>query len=344
MKKALPILTLGLLFSVLSCKETTKRNENRNPESEFIERIKKLSDSIKVDDIVVKNLFKSQILAHQGTEFDSTMIIEKVYRPHQKLWDNCYGMIFGEDNSSKFNTTKGMVRWNRTLYPENKAFFEKRAETLLNMNLDSVLEKNLARFNKLVPYKINSTISILFTPMEGILFGGCENDEFCIELNYKGREIDYIIEKGLPHELNHLAYEPLRENDPKKDTALRQTIDEGFACYFTWVFFDGKITKFEAVENMNKSNWSWYLANENKLFNELKQYFDDESGENPLLRNDKLQIFKDAPKSLNYWLGFRIIEKYVEKNGIDSWKDIYELNVQDVLEKSGYEEFINAQK
>jgi len=344
MKKILPISIIGLFICLLSCKETTKGNKNKSPESTYIEQIKNLSDSINVKGITIKNLFKSQILAHQGTKYDSAMIIEKVYLPHQKLWDNCYGMIFGEENSPKFNTTKGMVEWNRTLYPENKTFFDKRAQTLLDMNLDSVLEKNLARFNQLVPHKIKSTISILYTPIEGILFGGCENDEFCIELNYKDSEIDYIVEKGLPHELNHLAYEPFRENDPKKNSALRQTIDEGFASYFTWVFFDGQISKYEAVENMSESNWNWYLANEKRLFNELKQYFEDESGDNPLLRNDKLQLFKEAPKSLNYWLGFRIIEKYVEKNGKDSWKDIYKLNVQDVLEKSGYKNYINGLK
>ncbi|AWW33027.1 hypothetical protein DN752_02840 [Echinicola strongylocentroti] len=306
--------------------------------------MKNLSDSISIQGITIKNLFKSQVLAHQGVEYDSTMIVEKVYRPHQALWDNCYGMIFGEENSDKFKTTKGMIEWNRTLYPENKAFFDQRAETLVNMKLDSVLENNLTKFNLLVPHKVESTISILFTPITGILFGGCDNDQFCIELNYKEQDIEYTIEKGIPHELNHLAYEPFRKNDPKKNSALRQTIDEGFACYFTWVFFDGQISKQEAVENMSESDWNWYLEHERQLFNELKQYFDDESGDNRLLRNDKQQLFKNAPKSLNYWLGFRIIEKYVEKNGADSWKDIYELNVENVLEQSGYELFINELK
>ena len=328
----------------LSCKETKKQNGQKIVESEYIEKIKNLSDSISIQGITIKNLFKNQVLAHQGAEYDSTMIVEKVYRPHQALWDNCYGIIFGEENSDKFRTTKGMIEWNRTLYPENKVFFDQRAKTLVNMKLDSVLENNLTKFNELVPHKVESTISILFTPITGILFGGCDNDQFCIELNYKEQDIEYTIEKGIPHELNHLAYEPFRENDPKKNSALRQTIDEGFACYFTWVFFDGQISKQEAVENMSESNWNWYLENEKQLFNELKQYFDDESGDNPLLRNDNLKLFKDAPKSLNYWLGFRIIEKYVEKNGVDSWKDIYEMNVAEVLVKSEYEKYINGIK
>ncbi|CAM4390230.1 DUF2268 domain-containing protein [Zobellia nedashkovskayae] len=328
----------------LSCKENKKQNSPKIVESEYIAKIKNLSDSISIQGITIKNLFKSQILAHQEVEYDSAMIVEKVYRPHQALWDNCYGMIFGEENSDKFRTTKGMIEWNRTLYPENKAFFDKRANALINMKLDSVLENNLTKFNQLVPHKVESTISILFTPITGILFGGCDNDQFCIELNYKEQDIEYTIEKGIPHELNHLAYEPFRENDPKKNSALRQTVDEGFACYFTWVFFDGQILKQEAVENMSESDWNWYLEHEKQLFNELKQYFDDESGDNPLLRNDQLKLFKDAPKSLNYWLGFRIIERYVERNGEDSWKDIYELNVENVLEQSGYKQFINGLK
>ena len=212
------------------------------------------------------------------------------------------------------------------------------------MNLDSVLEKTLIRFNQMVPHKIKSTIGILFTPFQGILFGGCENDEFCIELNYKEQEIEYTIEKGLPHELNHLAYEPLRENDPKKNTALRQTIDEGFACYFTWMFFNGQISKYEAVENMTESDWNWYLENEKEIFNKLSPFFEDESGDNPLMRNDKHQLFPNAPKTLNYWLGFRIIENYVNLNGENSWKDIYEMNVQEVLDKSEYKNYIKGLK
>ena len=344
MKKILLILIIGNLIGFSSCKEKQTKNKTLNTEFTFIEKLNNVSDSIKIGGITVKNLFKSQILAHQGTEYDTTMIIEKVYKPHQLLWDNCYGMIFGEENSDKFRTTKGMIEWNRTLYPENKAFFDLRANTLINMKLDSVLENNLIKFNRLVPHKIESTISILFTPLTGIIFGGCDNDQFCIELNYEDQDIGYTIEKGIPHELNHLAYEPFRENDPKKNSALRQTIDEGFACYFTWVFFNGQISKHEAVENMTKSDLNWYLEHEKQLFNELKQYFNDESGDNPLLRNDKLKLFEDAPKSLNYWLGFRIIEKYVEKNGMDSWKNIYELDVEDVLEKSGYEQYINELK
>lgn len=344
MKRTFQISIIGLLFGFLSCNEKPKGEIEDYSDLEYFNEIKRIPDSINIKQITIKNLFKNQILAHQGVAYDSLLIIDKVYRQHQVLWDNCYGMIFGEENASKFNNPNGMVGWNRTLYPENKTFFDERAKELLTINLDSVLKRNLQKFDTIISYEPKATISILFTPLQGIGFGGCNSDQFCFELNNGDYDVAYTIELGIPHELNHLVYEPLRENDPKKSTALRQTIDEGFACYFTWVFFDKQISKYEAVENMTENEWAWYLEHEKELFTELKQYFDDESGDNPLLRNDKIELFQAAPKSLNYWLGFRIIEKYVEKNGVNSWKDIYELDVADVLEKSRYEKYIEELK
>tara|TARA_R110000868_G_scaffold89492_7_gene249141 strand:+ start:1784 stop:2812 length:1029 start_codon:yes stop_codon:yes gene_type:complete len=342
MRKIVIILIFGILFLISSCKQEKK--EKGGKQLTLIEKLENLPDSIKVNNIVVKNLFKSQILAHNGTHYDSLMIIKKVYEPHKQLWDSCYAIVYGEENASKFNSPKGMIEWNKTLYPENKKFFDKRANELLEINLDSVLSKNLAKFNRLVPYKPSAIISILFTPFQGIGFGGCNSEQFSLELNYTDIDVKYMIEKGLPHELNHMVYEPFREKDPNSNTALAQTIDEGFACYFTWVFFDRLIPKYEAVENMSNQDWEWYIKHEKELFTKLKPYFYDESGDNPLLRNDKYKLFPNAPKGLNYWLGFRIIESYVSTYGKNSWKDIYEMNIQEVLHKSGYEKYINGLK
>ncbi|BDD08029.1 hypothetical protein FUAX_04610 [Fulvitalea axinellae] len=335
MRQIFSIAFFALFCSFQSCKQADKKVLT------FREKLEQVADSVKVGGITVKNLFKSQILAHGPSGYDSSMIIEKVYVPHQALWDNCYAMIFGNENASKFNTESGIIEWNKTLYPENKEFFEKRALELIEMNLDSVLENNLQKFDKLVPYKAEATVSIAFTPLTGILFGGCDNDQFCLELNYKEQNVRYTVEYGIPHELNHLAYEPLRKNDPDSGTALRQVIDEGFACYFTWVFFEKKISKHEAVENMTEKEWEWYLNNEKQIYAKTKEYFTDTSGDNPLLRNGKYKLFEDAPKTLYYWMGFRIVEKYVEIHGPGSWRDIYEMNVRDVFERSGYAEFIS---
>jgi uncharacterized protein YjaZ len=333
-------ILLWIMVLLLSCQQTA----DKTMKVELNDQLLNVPDSISIDDIKIKYLFKNQILANSSKVYDTLLIIDKVYLSHKNLWDSCYAMIFGESNAAKFNTIKGMVEWNRTLYNNDSTFLKERAEILVKMNFDSVVHETLSKFKNLVHYPVKSKISLVFTPITGILFGGCTNDQFCIELNNKDQDLEYTIAKGLPHELNHLAYDPFRLKDPKRNTALRQTIDEGFACYFTWLFCDKEITQFEAVENMTEENWKWYLSHEKELFEKLNEFFDDESGDNPLLRNDRLKLFPDAPKSLNYWIGFRIVERYVDRHGKDSWKDIYKMNVQTVFDQSGYRKYIKELK
>lgn len=308
--------------------------------AEDYRKLESVPDSVRVGEITILNLFKNQILAHRNVPYDSVRIVEKVYQPHQALWDDCYGAIFGDENASKFNTPAGMIQWNKTLYRDNKAFMDHRVSEILKMDMDKTLRDNLVKFEKMVPYRPKARISILFTPITGIGFGGCNAGQFAFELNNKTLDVQYAVEKGLPHELNHLVYEKFRGNDAEGTTALSQAIDEGFACYFTYVFFDKKITEYEAVENMTQADWDWFLKHEKEIFTKVKLYFSDTSGNNPLLRNDKLKLFPDAPKTLNYWLGFRIVSKYVEKHGANSWRDIYTLKATEVLERSGYESYI----
>ncbi|RQO36678.1 hypothetical protein DBR39_16495 [Chryseobacterium sp. KBW03] len=307
-----------------------------------LKKIEQIPDSVKIENIVILNLFKHQLLAHKNNKYDSTRIVNNVYLPHKKLWDSCYGVIFGEENGRLFNNPKGMISWNKTLYRDNKKQFEEKTHLLLGINVEKTFKKTLTKFRTLVPFQPKAKISLLFTPLTGIAFGGCNDEQFALELNNKGLDILYALEKGLPHELNHIVYEHFRKADLDGESALSQTIDEGFACYFAYVFFDRKIGKYEAVENMTQENWAWYIKNEKEIFTKLKPYFSDTSGNNPLLRNDQLKLFPEAPKSINYWLGFRIIEKYVEKHGSDSWKDVYNMTPKDLLEKSGYEKYIES--
>ena len=328
---------LLLLFALAACK--------KEPHPLTLEqRLEQLPDSITVENITVYNAFKYQILAHNSKGYDSLMIINKVYRPHNELWDGCYAMIFGEENASKFNTKAGFIQWNKTLYPDNRMEFDKIATSYLSYNIDSLFRVNLIKFNKIVPHAPKLRMSIAFVPFQGIGFGGCADDMFVYELNNPDYDLKFSLEKGVPHEFNHAAYEPFRKKDPLGETALGQTIDEGFACYFTWAFFDRKEPKEIFVENMTKKEWDWYLAHEKEIFAKCKPYFMDKSGDNPLLRNDKLRLFPDAPHSLNYWLGFRIVELYVIRHGKDSWKNIYTLPMKKLYEESGYEQYINTLK
>ena len=75
-----------------------------------------------------------------------------------------------------------------------------------------------------------------------------------------------------------------------------------------------------------------YMPRAKQLF--LSTNMEDEQ---KLRGNQGKYLIKGAPHRLNYFLGYRIINKYVEVNGVDSWRDLYTKPVIDVLLESNYE-------
>lgn len=94
------------------------------------------------------------------------------------------------------------------------------------------------------------------------------------------------------------------------------------------------------------------LEREKEIFNRLEPYFFKTNEQGcPIFRhcgrnNSCEQVIDDLPDELAgnicYFLGFRIIQKYEENNGVDSWKDIYSMPIHDFYAKSGYKEFIDS--
>ncbi len=336
MKKIIFISLIISFFLFFSC---NKKSKVIKTELSLFSKLEKVPDSIKIDDITVYNLFKHQILAHKNNTFDSSLIIEKVFKRQPKIWNDLYGVLFDKE---MFTTNEGMIGWNKKIYHTKKDSIESRVNKLLNIKFDSVLKANLSGLKNLTGRSPkNVKLSIILAPIEGIGFGGMENDAFILDLLDNNFDVINMVQEGIPHEFNHFIYEPTRNEDPNKDTPLRLTIDEGFACFYTYKYFDGKISKPQSVEQMTEEEWQWYLLHEKEIYQKCSSYFYYNGDEDPLR---KLGSEMESPKTLFYWLGFRIVEFYASKHGDDSWKDLYELPVKEVLEKSGYEEYINDLK
>ena len=335
MKETGTILMFLFFILFVGCKERNRANIDN--ELSIFDKVEKLPDSIEIDDIIIYNLFKYQILAHKNNSFDSTLIINNVYNKQPRIWNELYGVLF---DKTMFTTAHGMVKWNKEIFNNNRDSIESRVNALLNVQFDSTLQASIEGIKMLTGRTPkNIRISIILAPVEGIGFGGMENDAFILDLLDNNFDIINMVQEGISHELNHFIYEPTRKNDPNKDTPLRLTIDEGFACFYTYTYFDGEISKAQSVEQMTENEWKWYLLHEKEIYELCSPYF-FYSGEGDPLR--KLGSEMNAPKTLFYWLGFRIVEFYVNKHGIDSWKDIYELPVKEVLDKSEYVKYIDG--
>lgn len=336
MQKLITLLTIGIVIFALGC-ENSKKDWITDSDQSFFEQVEQIPDSIVVGDVVVYNLFKYQILAHQNNSFDSLMIVKQVYERHQKIWTELYGVLF---DKSMFSTEAGMVSWNRRIFEERKDSIKLRVDRLMESQFDSKLKAALSGIEELTGRTPkNIRLSIILSSEEGIGFGGMENDAFILDLLDNNSDVVNMVEEGIPHELNHFIYDPTRENDPNKETPLRFTIDEGFACYYTYRYFEGRITKAQAVEQMSEEDWQWYLNHEQEVFKKCEPFFYYQGEGDPLRQLNKEL---DAPKTLFYWLGFRIVESYVKKHGEQSWLDVYELPVKEVLEKSGYRNHIDS--
>ena len=76
--------------------------------------------------------------------------------------------------------------------------------------------------------------------------------------------------------------------------------------------------------------------NEKAVINLIRDNF--ESTDEDVIENfaDRYYSFKNHyPGAIGYFIGFRIVEEYVKKNGKDSWRDIYTMEPKDVLHESG---------
>lgn len=51
-------------------------------------------------------------------------------------------------------------------------------------------------------------------------------------------------------------------------------------------------------------------------------------------RNSKLQ--NDLPGAIVYYIGYRIVEQYVQKFGANAWKDVFTKAPKEIYTLSGY--------
>ena len=309
----------------------------------LIEKISKLGDSIRVGNLVVYNVFKYQLLSHKNNQYDTAVIIDKVYKPYPELWDSCLALIFGD--SGKIFRLQGMIEWNKVLFEKQPQLLNK-IDTLANLNLDSLFSSHLKGITELTGLKPNGKWILYVGPDQNfsLEIGGCSSNGMAIDLAHT--EITTgILTEAMPHEFEHMVFEQAKSNDPSWGTDLAATIDEGLACFFTYKYFNEKLPKWRVVEHMTREQFQWYLIHEKEIFEKSIPYLmSASSGQNPYQCNCRAggckKLFAQAPRTICYFLGFRIIEFYTKVHGKNSWKDVYTIPLIDLIKRSGYDKYI----
>lgn len=338
---SIKIIFFILVFQCISC-------EKQKPEQTIFDKVAHIEDSLKVGNMVIRNAFKHQILAHKTGVFDSIMIHKNVYTPNQYTFDNCLGIIFGEENSGKFSIP-GMYEWNRKLLV-NDSLIKAKISVLDSVNINDLFTKHLKAVQDITGQNGYGSWMLYFGPQNFQIFGGCDKNAMILDMfgsQWNSEDINALF----AHELEHLIFEPILEKDPYGKKGLGIVLDEGLAVYFTSVYL--KQTREQALYDKYTT---LLLEHEKIIFEKLKDflYLDYKNG-CPIFyhtgRTDECGAIvsidglpENVNRELGYFLGFRIIEKYVEKNGKHSWKDLYKIPLIEFYKKSGYTEFIQGSK
>ena len=314
-------------------------------EKALVEKISNIDDSIKVGNLVVYNAFKYQVLAHQNSQYDTSIIVDKVYKPHPELWDSCLALIFGD--AGKIFRQAGTIEWNRTLF-EKQPQLLKKLDTLSNLNLDSLFNSHLQAIVRLTGLQPTGKWILYLGPDQNfsIEIGGCSSNGMAIDLAHS-KITASILTEAMPHEFEHMVFEQAKRNDPDWGTDLGATIDEGLACYFTYKYFKEKFPQWRVIEQMSKNQFQWYSDHEKEIFEKSLPYLMTSSPDkNPYKCNCRAggckKLFEQAPKTICYFLGFRIIEFYTKKHGKNSWTDAYKIPMKELVKQSGYSQYINT--
>lgn len=335
-------------------KEATKELKNSNQKysvkvvkDEIFGKVSSIKDSIKVGNMTINNAFKHQILAHQNGKFDSLTILNKVYLPNKNIFDNCLGMIFGDENENKFKPN-GIFEWNEKLLANNKELVAQKLSVLDSLNINELFTNHLKAAQEITGQKGQGNWMIYFGPNDFQIFGGCDRNSMILDMfgeAWNTKSINNLF----AHEIEHLIFEPIAEKDPHGDTGLGITLDEGLAVYFTHIYLNQDVN-----EALYGDDTRLLFEREKEIFIKLEPYLFKTLDEGcPIYRhcgrsNNCEPIVEDLPETLEdelcYFLGFRIIQKYVEKYGKDSWKDLYKIPLKDFYEKSGYKEYVELKK
>ena len=144
------------------------------------------------------------------------------------------------------------------------------------------------------------------------------------------------LEVLFPHEFSHLIHRELAVPDPHAGTVLDWSLKEGFAVYVAYRYWQGKYGAAACLQ-YTEEQWQWALDNEQAIKNKARPLLFSKKAKDVKPFKSGAGIFiAGGPSRIGYFLGFRMLQAYVDRHGPDSWRQAYQLPVQKILDESAY--------
>ena len=268
---------------------------------------------LEINDIAAKEL--RLLKKYYNQKIDSTKLIKEIYAPHEQMWKGYLG------NSSDF------MKWvnSKSLDDVNKWMSNENINPVMLAEYLRVFERKMFFITGEKPH---GKWYIFYGPAWTNL-GGLGSGEMLIDLANKNNTSNDVITFVYPHELNHQIYHKIINES--EDKVLNRILDEGFASYVNYIFYQKKNSKAKEL-SYTEDEFKTCQANDMALIGYLAKHYtskDEKFADDLASRSYKIN--ENLPGGIAYYLGFRIVEEYVKNHGEHSWKEIYKKKPIDVL-------------
>jgi hypothetical protein len=250
----------------------------------------------------------------------SRVFADSLYQPYKAFWA---GYMGEEEN---------FVRWANkaltNLYGYNQRNGKINGEQLLRQ-FDEVKRGMEA----LTGYSPRGEWYIVYGPAWTDL-GGLTGGTMLIDLSHRSNSSNEAIMMMFPHELTHQIYANV--NTHNDTTAMGSIIGEGFAVYMNKLYWK---KSFTLAENLGYPEAGLRAVEEAepavRAFLEANKYSTDKETIDKF-RNRGYHLQPGLPGAIGYYIGYKIIDAYVQKHGPDSWKDVFTKSPKEIYTLSGY--------
>jgi hypothetical protein len=271
--------------------------------------------------VQIRHLWKAQARALGAAPDErDRRLRESVFAPHQGFWAGYLG-----DEAA-------FMKWARAAKPLAD---DPRFVVPARLNLSRTIGDTARRMEQLTGRRACGEWFIVYGP-GWTNMGGLGSSRMVLDLlGLPTADPIGDIRQALPHELNHLLFDKGR-GDAERGTLLHRLIDEGFASYIADEYWGVGFSAAESV-GYTDAEWTWAIEHEATLWDHARPQL--RSTDRKVLdtfASAARRLVDGAPGKAGYFLGYRIVEDFVKRNGPQSWRKLYDLPLDTILSQTRF--------
>lgn len=275
-------------------------------------------------DLRVVNLYRAQALALRDTAGHSPgaivdRLVRTVYTPYPEFWQGYLG------DEERFR------RWASTALLRPDHPIHHTLPALLTVGLDSLFTEAAEWLAASTGQRPRGVWYLVYGPGWTDM-GGLGGVGMVADFSRQAPDAA-SLQAILPHELAHQVH-ARRTADPDAGTVLERILSEGLAAYVSFVHGGGSRSEARSL-GYTEAEWDWARAHEHQLVEATRPYLASTArGDLDRFAARNQHLVPEAPGAIGYFLGFRVVQAYVAREGPDAWKALLTLPVRTVLESS----------